>query len=153
LVLFMLPDPAAALANYRDLLVSAGRLCFSSFGKQDQSFDAGMKAFGEYVLGDLPTRNLGQSPFNSREGITELLTTNGFVEPTFKEVSYESRFADPDHWVSWVWSHGGRFTLERIPKEKLDEATAAAMAAFEPARTPNGGYLINTEIRYTVANR
>jgi hypothetical protein len=52
-----------------------------------------------------------------------------------------------------VWSHGGRFSLERISAEQLDDATAAAKAAFEPARTPTGDYLINTEIRFTLAAR
>lgn len=153
LVLFMLPDPSAAITKYRDLLVPGGRLCFSAFGKQDPNFEAGMKAFGEYVPGGVPPRTERQGQFNSREGITELLTTNGFAEPAFDEVTYESRFADPEHWVTWVWSHGGRFTLERIPAEKLDEASQAAKAAFEPARTPTGDYLINTEIRFTVARR
>lgn len=153
LVFFMLPDPPAAMAKCADLLVPGGRLCFSVFGKQDANFEAGMKAFGAFVPGSIPPHSERQGQFNSREGITDLVTSGGLTAPRFKEISYESRFADADHWISWVWSHGGRFTLERIPEEKLDEATEAAKAAFEPARTPTGDYVINTEIRYTVAHR
>jgi SAM-dependent methyltransferase len=153
LVLFMLPDPSAALANYRKLLVPGGRLCFSTFGTQDANFEAGMKAFGGFVPGGTPPRGDRQGPFASRDGIADLLATNGFETPQFAEFSFESRFADADHWVSWVWSHGGRYTVERIPAEQLDEATAAAKEAFEPARTPTGDYLITTEIRFTVAHR
>jgi len=153
LVLFMLPDPAAALTNYATLLAPGGRLCFSTFGTQDPNFDAGMKKFGEFVPDGMPPRGDRQGPFATRDGIVELLSAQGFAEPDFAEVTYPSRFADPDHWVSWVWSHGGRFTLERIPVEKLDEATEAAKAAFEPARTPTGDYLIDTEIRFTATHR
>ena len=151
LVLFMLPDPSAALLNYKKLLEPGGRLCFTTFGKQDENFEAGMKAFGEFVPGGMPPRNDRQGPLNSGAGITELLTASGFSAVRIDELSYESRFADADHWISWVWSHGGRFTLERIPADSMDAATAAARAAFEPARSPAGDFVIRTEIRFTVA--
>lgn len=153
LAIFMLPDAAAAVARYRDLLGDNGRLCFSTFGAQDPNFDAGMTAFGAFVRGDMSQRRDRQGPFGSREGITELLTASGFQPPVIDEVTYESRFADADHWVSWVWSHGGRFTVERIAEDDLAAATAAAKAAFEPARAPSGDYVISTEIRFTVARR
>jgi ubiquinone/menaquinone biosynthesis C-methylase UbiE len=151
--IFMLPDAASVLPRYRELLSPGGRLCFTTFGVQDPNFDAGMDAFAEYVPGNLPHRNARQGPFGSREGITEFLTTGGFADVEIDEITYASRFADADHWVSWVWSHGGRFTVERIPEDVLDEATAAAKAAFEPARSPSGDYVINTEIRFTVGRR
>lgn len=153
LAIFMLPDAAGALPRYRDLVGAEGRLCFTTFGTQDPNFDAAMKAFGEFVPGDPPPRGDRQGPLGSRAGIAELLAAAGFATTAIDEVSYESRFADADHWVSWVWSHGGRFTLERIPAETLDEATAAAKAAFEAARSPVGDYVIRTEIRFTVARR
>lgn len=152
LVLFMLPDVTAALASYVRLLAPGGRLCFSTFGTPDPNFDAAMKAFGRFVPGGGPPRSDRQGKLGSRDGIVELLTMNGFAEPATDEVSYPSRFADADHWVSWLWSHGSRLLLERIPDETLEEATAAGKAAFEPARTPAGDYLINTEIRFTVTH-
>jgi hypothetical protein len=54
-----------------------------------------------------------------------LLTGHGFASPVLDEVTYESRFTDPDHWLAWIWSHGGRHTLERVPPERRDEAVAA----------------------------
>ena len=153
LVLFLLPNPPAALSAYRKLLVPGGRLCFSTFGTQDANFEAGMKAFGGFVPDGMPPRGDRQGALASREGIAELLGANGFESPRFAQFSFETRFADADQWVSWVWSHGGRYTVERVPADQLDEATAAAKAAFEPARTPTGDYLINTEIRLTLAHR
>jgi ubiquinone/menaquinone biosynthesis C-methylase UbiE len=153
LSIFMLPDAAGALPRYRDLLSEDGRLCFTTFGAQDENFDAGMKAFAGFIPGGTPPRGDRQGQLGTREGIEELLADAGFASTSIEEITYESHFADADHWVSWVWSHGGRFTVERIPEDRLEEATAAAKAAFEPAKSPAGDYVIRTEIRFAVAHR
>jgi ubiquinone/menaquinone biosynthesis C-methylase UbiE len=151
LVIFFLPDPSVALARYANLLAPGGRLGFTTFGRQDPNFEAGMRAFGRFIPGEMPSRDERQGPFGSPEGITGLLTASGFSNIAIDEVTYASRFTDPDHWLAWVWSHGGRHTLERVPSDRLDEATDAAKEAFEAARTPDGDYLIETEIRFTIA--
>ncbi|HKC27243.1 MAG TPA: methyltransferase domain-containing protein [Jatrophihabitans sp.] len=153
LAIFFLPDPAAALRRYAALLKPGGRVAFSTFGDPDANFEAAMRAIGRHVRDNMPNRDERQGPFGSPAGIRQIVTANGFAEPVIDEVSYESRFADTDHWMSWVWSHGGRWTLERVPQESLDEATQAAKAAFEAARTPEGDYAIRTELRFTVARR
>ena len=151
LVMFFLPDAAAAVRRYAALLAPGGRFGFTTFGTQDPSFDAAMRALGTFVPGGHTTRGERQGPFGSREGITQLVTANGFASPEIDEMTYESRFTDPDHWLAWVWSHGGRHTLEQVPADRLDEAIAAAKLAFEPARTSVGDYAIRTEIRFTIA--
>jgi ubiquinone/menaquinone biosynthesis C-methylase UbiE len=150
-VLFFLPDPVAALSSYASLLAPGGRLGFSTFAAQDPNFDAAMRVVGDFVPGGLPSRGDRQGPFGSAEGITELLAGNGFPDATITEVTYESRFADADHWLAWAWSHGGRATLERVRAADLDAATDAAKARFEAARTPGGNYVVRTQVRFTVA--
>jgi hypothetical protein len=135
------------------LLTPGGRLGCTTFGAQDENFDAAMKVIGSYVPNAMPPRGERQGPFASREGISELLIANGYEPPEFDEVSYESRFTDPDHWLSWVWSHGGRYTLESVPEERRAAALDAGKQRFAAARTPAGDYLINTEIRFTIARR
>lgn len=151
LVLFFLPDPAGALGRYRRLLAPGGRLGFTTFGAQDPNFEAAMRVLGSFVPAGLPPRSERQGPFGSPEGISELLGHCGFAAPAIAERSYVTRFRDADEWLSWVWSHGGRATLERVPANRLDEAADAARAAFEPARTAAGDYAITTTIRFTVA--
>lgn len=152
LVLFFLPDAAAALGRYAELLTPGGRLGFTTFGTQDENFDAAMKVIGSYVPDSgMPPRNERQGPFGSRDGIAELLTTRGYETPEFDEVTYESRFTDPDHWVSWLWSHGARYTLECVPEERRDEAIAAGKDRFAASRTSAGDYAMTTEIRFTIA--
>lgn len=150
-VVFFLPDPALALTSYRELLKPQGRLGFSTFGQQDAAFDAAMRAVGSFIPGGPPARGDRQGPFAQPDTIVELLTSCGFDSPAITEVAYESRFADPDHWLAWAWSHGGRATLERVAEADLPAATAAAKEAFEQARRPTGEYAITTTIRHTIA--
>lgn len=151
LVLFFLPDPAVALTRTATLLAPGGRLGFTSFAGNDPIFESAMGALAGFVPGGLPPRNERQGPFGSVDGITALLAAAGYATPDVTERSYETRFASPDEWVTWVWSHGGRAVLERVPADRLDDACAAAKAAFEAARTPAGDYAIRTSIRFTVA--
>lgn len=151
LLIFFLPNAPAALNRYRALLAPDGRLGFTTFAEQDPHFDAAMRAIAEFAPGGMPERRDRQGPFGSREGIVQILTDNGYAHPQIDEMTYESRFADSDHWLTWLWSHGSRFTLERIPAERFDEAVAAAKRAFEGARTPAGDYAIHTQIRFTIA--
>jgi ubiquinone/menaquinone biosynthesis C-methylase UbiE len=151
LVMFFLPEPAVAVRRYAALLAPGGRFGFTTFGAQDPNFDAAMRAVSTFVPGGMPPRDERQGPFGSREGITQLVTANGFARPEIDEMTYESRFTDPDHWLAWVWSHGGRYALERVPADRFDEAIAAAKIAFEAARTSVGDYAIHTQIRFAVA--
>jgi ubiquinone/menaquinone biosynthesis C-methylase UbiE len=151
LVLFFLPDPMSALRRYAVLLAPGGRLGFTTFAGNDPNFEAGMRALGAYIAQPHPPRDERQGPFGSRERITELLEAAGYESPAFSERSYETRFADPDEWLRWVWSHGGRATIEQVPPERLDEASDAAKRAFAGARTEAGDYAIRTAIRCTVS--
>ena len=99
----------------------------------------------------LPDRGDRQGPFGSVTGITEVLGATGFADVRIDERIYESRFTDADHWLAWVWSHGGRATLERVPPGKLADAVAAAKTEFAAARTPRGDYALHTTIRFTTA--
>ena len=151
LVLFFLPDLDRALRRYADLLAPGGRLAFTTFGPSDPSFDAAMKAFGGFVPDGMPDRSARQGPLRDVDSIAALLTRNGYTDVETTQVSRQSRFTDPAHWLAWAWSHGGRATLERVPAQSFAEATAAAYAAFEPARTERGDYAIDTAVRITVA--
>lgn len=151
LAIFFIPDPAAALRRYADLLAPGGRTAFSTFGPSDPNFDAAMKALGGFVPGPLPDRGGRQGPFTTPETTAELLAAAGYEGIETVERTYESRFRDAEHWLRWVWSHGGRGVLERVPADAMDEATRAAFAALEPARVDGGDYVLHTPIRLTRA--
>lgn len=151
LVVFFLTDPHAALRRYAALLAPGGRIGFSTFGPNDPAFEAAMKTLAGFVPEQVPDRADRQGPFGSSEGIAGLLAECGYAQVETTETTYESRFADAHHWLSWAWSHGGRALLEKVPAVSLPEAARAAFAALEPAQTPAGDYVLRTVVRFTVA--
>ena len=110
-----------------------------------------MREVGRFVPDPLPPRDERQGPFGTPEAINALLEDGGFRVTNSDVVDYVSRFTSADHWLSWVWSHGGRYVLERVPEADLPAAGAAAKAVFESTRTADGDYAITTSIRFTVA--
>lgn len=151
LALFFLADPASALRRYGALLRPGGRLGFTTFADNDPHFEAAMKEIGRYLPDAMPPRDERQGPFGTPEAIDALLADAGFVVTHSEVIAYESRFSSTDHWLAWAWSHGGRYVLERVPAADLPQATEAARAAFEEARTADGDYAITTLIRFTLA--
>lgn len=145
LVIFFLPDPAKALRSYARILRPGGRVVFNSFVAEDERFAKAVEAMARFTGQTRPLRN---PVFSTPESIQELLSNNGF-EGQVDEAAFESRLSDPEHWLEWMWSHGGRAMLERIPEESMPEARAAAFAEIEKARGPEGDLVLTTRIRFT----
>jgi len=153
LVLFFLSDPAAAVQAYARLLRLGGRLAITTFGAQDPVYEEAMKAiaaFGAQTSGY--QRHQVHNRLRAPESVTDLLAGNGFGEVSMDEATYETRFESPEQWWEWVWSHGGRATLEKVPADRTAEAQAQAFAIMERTRTPEGDLAIHTTARYTTAS-
>jgi hypothetical protein len=75
----------------------------------------------------------------------------GLAVTEITEHRVESRFRDVDHWMEWMWSHGGRALLRHIPTDRLQAATTDAARALAPARLSGGGLTLTTAVRFTVA--
>jgi len=148
-VIFFLPDPVAALRNYATLLLPGGRVAFSSFGAEDSRYRGAMTALAQFAPGY--TRPGANSPFRAEDTIRELLAEVGYQRPAITEAEFQSRFRDPEHWLEWAWSHGGRSLLERVPTNRLAQARAAAFEVIEQARDETGDLVLTTKMRFTVA--
>ncbi|MFY1576845.1 class I SAM-dependent methyltransferase [Verrucosispora sp. WMMD703] len=151
LVVFLLPQPHQALRAYARLLRSSGRLVISTFGAQDPAFVAATDALAAHLPTDQarPARPAG--PFADEQAITATMDGAGLAVTSIVAHRIESRFDDVDHWVRWMWSHGGRALLQHLPADRLPAATADAAQALDAARDAGGGLSLTTEIRITVA--
>ncbi|MFI7549085.1 class I SAM-dependent methyltransferase [Micromonospora sediminimaris] len=151
LVVFLLPQPQQALRAYAQLLRSSGRLVISTFGAQDPAFVAATDALAAHLPTDQarPARPAG--PFADEQAITATMDGAGLTVTSIVAHRIESRFDDVDHWVRWMWSHGGRALLQHLPADRLPTATADAAQALDAARDAGGGLSLTTEIRITVA--
>jgi ubiquinone/menaquinone biosynthesis C-methylase UbiE len=151
LVVFLMSDPGQALRAYARLLQPAGRLAVSTFAAQDPAFVAAMNALAGHLPADRPRPAPAADPFADDEAITATMATAGLAVTAITEHRVESRFRDVDHWMEWMWSHGGRALLRHISADRLQVATTDAARALEPARLSGGGLTLTTAVRVTVA--
>jgi ubiquinone/menaquinone biosynthesis C-methylase UbiE len=155
LVLFFLPDPALALRNWRRLLVPGGRIGVSTFGPQDQTWQAADDVFRPYLPQQLlDARTSGLSgPFASDAGVEQLLTGAGFDAVRTLTVDVPVQFTDLEQWRRWSWSHGQRALWEMVPEDRHADVLAEVGRALEPARDENGVITVGQQVRYTFGRR
>ncbi len=152
LVLFFLPDQAAALSAYHGLLADGGRLGVTTFPDQPESgWNDVLRVLDRYVPAGAPKPDKG--PLTSAESFETVLREVGFADVVSTTEAHETAFRDVDHWWSWAWSHGQRFALERIPADQADDVRAELAALVASMAAPDGRIPLRQLITYTVASR
>ncbi|GLY30389.1 methyltransferase domain-containing protein [Kineosporia sp. NBRC 101731] len=147
LVVFMLPDPAAAIRVYHDLLRPGGTFAMSLFGADDPAFfevTAGALPFLEGGLPPVPGRD--SSPLRSRDGAQDLLRRSGLVGVELAQEHLDLVFTGPDQWWDWLWQTAGRVVLEQIPPDRLPAARAEMARRMEAVRDERGSFLTHWEV-------
>ena len=152
LVLFFLPDPAAALAGWVELLAPGGRIGLATFGDQDPVWDAVDKVFDPWVPPMMKDpRVVGpDSPFTSDAGMERLLADAGADDVRTGGFRLQVRFGDVDGWERFSRSTGQRAVWARIPPEEVAGVVSRAGAVLEGARDESGRVVVWQDIRYTV---
>jgi ubiquinone/menaquinone biosynthesis C-methylase UbiE len=155
LVLFFLPDPAAALTAWHALLRPGGRIGISTFGPQDANWLAVEDVFTPYLPPQLlDARASGRKgPFASAAGVETLLTTAGFSAARTVTTELPVVFADEAQWHEWTWSHGQRAMWEAVPPEHHAGVRAEAARRLDAARDASGQITLTQQVRYTLATR
>lgn len=130
-MMFLLPDPAAALSEYRRLLVPGGRLAFSTYGAPDPRAHEARTRLRRWAGLGADEDDVFDGP---PDGIAALVESAGFVRVEIEESAQPVHFGDLEHWWRWAWSVGLRGALERIPPAALPDARADVADALAPAR-------------------
>lgn len=150
LVVFFLPDPAAALSRWVRLLTPGGRIGVSTFGEsspQWQALDSHLREF----MPPLDPRTVGpQSPFASDAGMAELLTNAGAVGVQSSSRRVDISFASFDQWLRFSRSVGQRVAWERMSDEDTCRVLEQTRTTFEDGAGPDGILSAWQEVRYTV---
>lgn len=152
LVLFFLPDPAAAVRAWVDLLAPGGRMGVTTFGTQDERWKGLDGVFRPYLpQAMLDARTSGtRGPFASDDGMEQLLRDAGLVDVRTASREIVTRFDDAEHWIRFSWSHGQRAMWEAVPAERHAEVRAAIVAKMEPLGTP---IELTQGVRHTLGRR
>jgi SAM-dependent methyltransferase len=154
LVVFFLPDPPAALAAWRQLLVTpGGRLAISTFAGRDRGWDEVDAIFRPYLpAGMLDARTTGAAgPFSSDSGVEELVRAAGYTSVRTAHFDLEVTFAGIDDWYAFSRSHGQRAMWDAVPEADHDTVKAAAGTHLERARGADGRIHLNQRVRFTLA--
>jgi len=155
LVLFFLPDPAAAVGGWRDLLVPGGRLGVATFGAHDERWAAVDTLFAPYLpkamLGALTRGRSG--PFASDEGVEALLSGAGLTDVRTVRRRADVAFSSPEQWHDFSWSHGQRARWEAVPPDRREQVRQQAFGLLDDLDDPDGRISFSQEVRYTLGRR
>ncbi|MGI8458663.1 MAG: class I SAM-dependent methyltransferase [Propionibacteriaceae bacterium] len=153
LVVFFLPDPAAAVRRWLRLLRPGGRLAITTFGPQDVAWRAVDELFTPYLPTNvLDARTSGRTgPFDSVAGVDRLLGKAGATNVSTVEERLPVRFVDVDQWRRFSLGTGQRRLWGFVPEPERPALLAAAADLLELARTPDGSIEVSQVVRYTLA--
>jgi ubiquinone/menaquinone biosynthesis C-methylase UbiE len=153
LVVYFLPEPLTGLIAWQKALRPGGRLALSTFvDRQDDRWS--------WLQEILPTRDPhatqeagsdSTSPFDTDASLHSLLAEAGFVDPVSRTREHVVRFADPDQWLRWSWSHGMRMYWERLPEDDQSDARMHAVERLQLMQAEPQGLVLRNVVRYTTA--
>ncbi len=155
LVLFFLPDPAASLRHWLDLLVPGGRLGVTTFGVPDPRWPRLDALFARYLSTEALRARRGRSraPFDSDAGVEQLLSDAGLVRVRTARQAVRAVFRDVEHWLTFSWSHGQRAIWEAVPPDRQPALRAELVAELSRLTDEQGSLTLDQQVRYTIGQR
>ncbi|GAA4359145.1 hypothetical protein GCM10023145_32590 [Angustibacter luteus] len=155
LVLFFLPDPAAALAGWHRLLRPGGRLGVATFGPSAPAWTQIDDVFTPYLPPQMrDARTSGRrGPFASDEGVESLFAAAGLLDVRTETTTVDAVLRDPEHWHEFSWSHGQRAMWECVPPAERDALRDKAFGLLDDLRGDDGSIRLGQQVRYTLGRR
>ena len=162
LMMFITPDPDAALHAAHRVLVPGGRFAMTTFGAPEPGWEAAAQAALAFRDTDDPRARAqsqararaeappGKGRLGTLDAIAARLEKAGFAEIGTVEEEHVATVSGPEQWWASVWASGRRAVLEQIPVERRDKARDAAFAVVEGLRV-DGALTRRSAIRYTTA--
>ena len=155
LVLFFLPNPLEALIKWRSFLKDSGRIGVTTFGSNDQRWEAVDSLFRKYTPPQtLDARTSGaRSWFGSDVEMERLLKEAGYSSVRTVRQGLPVRFASPDQWHDFSWSTGQRAMWLRVPESERPKVRSEAYSLLETFADMDGSITFSQGIRHTLAMR
>jgi len=155
LVLFFLPDAAAALERWVQLLAVGGRIGVATFGEQDPVWGAVDREFQPWVPQAMrDPRVVGpHSPFGSDAGMEQLLRDAGATDVHTTTLRLPVRFGTLERWEAFSRGTGQRAVWGNIPDGDVEGVRRRVAGHFEGARAADGQIEVWQDARYTLGRR
>ena len=140
---FFLPNYKVAFHEFMRVLKYGGRFSFTTFLRKkddkfiwlDELFDKYLPVYedelDEYQSEDIPE-------FDTEEGLYKILNQAGFKN--IQVISEEKVFIykDEQEWWEKLWTHGAITTLEKIPKDMLEDFKSEVFEKLKEMKEPKG---------------
>ncbi|WP_421733541.1 class I SAM-dependent methyltransferase [Cellulomonas sp.] len=155
LVIFFLPDPAAALRSWAELLVRGGRLGVTTLGEKDPGWTAVDRLFEPHLPADLvAARARGlRGPYSSDAGMERLFSAAGLAQVRTVPDQVSAVFHDPEQFLAFSWSHGQRSMWEAVPQDDHARLRDEVLAEIDRQRDASGTVTFVQEVRHTLGVR
>ena len=155
LVLFFLPDPAAALRAWLPVLRPGGRVGITTFGGIDPRWASIDEVFEPYLppaMKDARTSG-AQGPFSSDAGMEGLVSGAGFADVRTVATSVAVHFTDAEQWHAFTWSVGQRAMWLAVPEDERPAVRAEAERRLAEHADADGSITFVQPVRHTLARR
>ena len=154
-MVFLLPDPPSAVARWARLLRPGGRLALSTFAAPTEAAEAFLRDRAAALLPFQTPEPAREEPSSSApEWVAALFAGTDLVDVTMTALTIRSVVPTAEVYWDWMLSVGYRRQLERVPAEHEQAARAAVTKVLDQhLRQPDGSYLMETDMRLTVARR
>jgi ubiquinone/menaquinone biosynthesis C-methylase UbiE len=140
---FFFPDYKVAFNEFIRVLKKGGRFSFTTFlRKKDDKFMWLQELVQKYLppsQDELDEYQEAESPeFDTEDGLYKILKDVGFKNT--KVISEEKVFVykDEQEWWDKLWTHGAVGTLEKIPKNKMEDFKAEIFEKLKEIKEVEG---------------
>jgi ubiquinone/menaquinone biosynthesis C-methylase UbiE len=145
--IFFLPDPQAALAEWRRVLRPGGTVAVSTFDGGTGGFPWVGRAVATTVMGEERAVPVIAHAANVREA----MAAAGFTDVRTEQVRHTFLFPDLDSVIAWYASHGGRLFLDAFDEHQHDTFRRLAYERLEADHRAVGGYELDQRVDITCA--
>ncbi|MEO6790086.1 MAG: class I SAM-dependent methyltransferase [Ornithinibacter sp.] len=152
LVVFFLPEPAAALTRWVTLLAPGGRIGITTMGEEHPASAEVNALFRPYLPPGMldPKASGAQSPFASDAGTEALLTASGVVDVRTVTRRVPVVYGDVAGWQRFSMSTGQRAMWSFVPDEERAALVARAADVLAGAHDESGRISVWQDMRYTL---